>query len=92
LPSFDQGKKLGFLREWRTLCFAQDAQVPCSYRISQEGLPLLLPFVTKQRLEPTLAEFLRIVQERTVPVDRHHTSLLTWHVFSEDVSCFRLSA
>lgn len=36
------------------------------YRISQEGLPLLLPFIGKQRFQPTLEEFVKIITDRNV--------------------------
>ena len=46
------------------LLVMQDASTDCSYRISQEGLPLVLPHVTKQlvRLSPT--DFMRLLTER----------------------------
>lgn len=46
----------------------QDGSVPCAYRIAQEGLPLLLPFITRQRVTLSAADFLRLLTERSVPV------------------------
>jgi hypothetical protein len=44
----------------------QDVGVSCAYRIAQEGLPLLLPHISRQMVRPTAAEFLRLIQERSV--------------------------
>jgi len=44
--------------------------VPCSYRIAQEGLPLLLPFITQQRLTLSTPEFMRLLTERSLPLPR----------------------
>lgn len=38
----------------------------CPYRISQDGLGLLLPHLTRQLLRPTAAEMLRLLKERLV--------------------------
>jgi hypothetical protein len=38
--------------------------VPCSYRIAQEGLPLLLPRISRQRLTLSSADFMRLLTER----------------------------
>ncbi|CAG9464524.1 unnamed protein product [Pedinophyceae sp. YPF-701] len=48
----------------------QEAQTPggCSYRIAQEGLPLLLPHITKQRIFVSAGEFERLLDQRVVPV------------------------
>ena len=40
------------------------------FRIAQEGLPLLLPHVSKQLLRPTAAELLRMLKERSVVMPR----------------------
>jgi multisite-specific tRNA:(cytosine-C5)-methyltransferase len=37
-----------------------------NYRISQEGLPNLLPHMTKQRFQPTVEEFIKVLNERAV--------------------------
>jgi hypothetical protein len=36
------------------------------YRISQEGLPNLLPHMTRQRFQPTVEEFIKVLNERAV--------------------------
>ncbi|KAK9163925.1 hypothetical protein Syun_004827 [Stephania yunnanensis] len=38
----------------------------CGYRISSEGLPLLLPYITKQILYASLADFKHLLQYRTI--------------------------
>lgn len=43
---------------------AQDGLVPCCYRIAQDGLPALLPHVTKQRFTPTVDELMALLQHR----------------------------
>ena len=47
----------------------QEGQM-CHYRIAQEGLPLLLPHITKQRLQFSGAELLRLLRERSVVLPR----------------------
>ena len=44
----------------------KDNLLACCYRISQEGLPLLLPYMTKQKFEPTVEEFIKVLTERAV--------------------------
>ena len=39
-----------------------------SFRICQEGLAPLLPHITKQLLELTLSEFLRLLAYRSLPI------------------------
>ncbi|XP_015695450.1 RNA cytosine-C(5)-methyltransferase NSUN2 isoform X2 [Oryza brachyantha] len=39
---------------------------PCAYRLSYEGLPLLLPYITKRILCASPNDFLRLLQYRTV--------------------------
>ena len=46
----------------------QDGSIPCNYRIAQEGLAALLPLMSAQTFRPTVAEFERIITERSVPV------------------------
>ncbi len=46
----------------------QDNLKTCAYRIAQEGLPLLLPHLRKQRFQPSLDEFMRILAERVIKV------------------------
>ena len=40
----------------------------CRYRIVQDGLPLLLPYVTKQLLQLTVQEFLHLIEGRSLYV------------------------
>lgn len=40
----------------------------CRYRIVQDGLPLLLPYVTQQLLQPTVQEFLHLIEGRSLYV------------------------
>ena len=49
----------------------KDGSNPCIFRISQEGLPFLLPFVTKQRVQLPLQEFLTLLKARAMrlPMD-----------------------
>eukprot|EP00891_Asterochloris_glomerata_P009762 jgi/Astpho2/9762/e_gw1.00149.36.1_t len=42
----------------------QDEQMACRYRLVQDGVPAILPYITKQLLQPTVDEFLALVQER----------------------------
>ncbi|KAG7671388.1 hypothetical protein Ndes2526A_g02089 [Nannochloris sp. 'desiccata'] len=37
-----------------------------NYRISQEGLPNLLPHMTRQRFQPTVEEFIKVLNERAI--------------------------
>ena len=50
----------------RPACAActQDGLVPCLYRFAQDGLPALLPHVTRQRFHPTLDELLAVLKYR----------------------------
>ncbi|RZR99145.1 hypothetical protein BHM03_00028637, partial [Ensete ventricosum] len=43
-----------------------DASSPCSFRLSSEGLPLLLPYISKQILCASLADFQHLLQYRTI--------------------------
>lgn len=45
-----------------------DGRTTCAYRIAQEGLPLLLPHLTRQRISISAAEALRLVIEMSVPL------------------------
>ena len=36
----------------------------CRYRLVQDGVPAILPYITRQLLQPTVDEFLALVQER----------------------------
>jgi len=42
----------------------RDGILSCKYRIVQEGLPLMLPFVSKQVFRPTLNEFVEFLMTR----------------------------
>ena len=46
----------------------QDGEQMCRYRIVQDGLPLLLPHVTKQLLQLTVQEFLHLIEGRSLYV------------------------
>jgi hypothetical protein len=48
----------------------RDGSNPCIYRISQEGLPFLLPYVTKQRLHLPLDLFLALVTQRVLRIPK----------------------
>lgn len=48
----------------------KDGSNPCIYRLSQEGLPFLLPYITKQRLQLPLNEFKLLLKQRAVRVPR----------------------
>ena len=54
----------------------QDEEQACRYRLVQDGLPLLLPYVTKQVLQPTVQEFLNLIEGRSlyVPEEARATS------------------
>lgn len=45
---------------------AQDARTSCLYRIAQEGLPMLLPAMTKQLVFVTAQELLRLLTENSI--------------------------
>ena len=36
----------------------------CRYRLVQDGVPAILPYITRQLLQPTVDEFLALVQDR----------------------------
>lgn len=44
----------------------KDNLLTCFYRIAQEGMPYLMPYVTKQRFQPTVDELLHILKDRVV--------------------------
>ena len=48
----------------------RDGSNPCIYRISQEGLPFLLPHVTKQRLHLPLDLFLSLITKRVLRIPK----------------------
>lgn len=46
----------------------RDGSNPCIYRIAQEGLPFLLPHITKQRLRVPLAVFKTLLSARALRI------------------------
>lgn len=44
----------------------QEGLLSCSYRIAQDGLLTLLPYVMSQRFQPTVEEFISIITDRWV--------------------------
>ncbi|MCL7031795.1 hypothetical protein MKW94_029667, partial [Papaver nudicaule] len=44
----------------------EDSASECMYRISSEGLPLLLPYISKQVLCASLADFKHLLQYRSI--------------------------
>jgi hypothetical protein len=48
----------------------KDGSNPCIYRICQEGLPFLLPHITRQRLRLPLAEFLTLLKARAMRIPK----------------------
>jgi multisite-specific tRNA:(cytosine-C5)-methyltransferase len=51
----------------------------CEYRIAQEGVPVILPYLTKQILYPSLDEFISLLRDRALPVPAEHIISLTDH-------------
>lgn len=45
---------------------SKEGSSPCLFRLSSEGLPLLLPYITKQILCASLADFRHLLQYRTI--------------------------
>ncbi|WOK96254.1 multisite-specific tRNA:(cytosine-C(5))-methyltransferase isoform X1 [Canna indica] len=45
---------------------SNDSSTPCSFRLSSEGLPLLLPYTSKQIICAPLRDFQQLLQQRTV--------------------------
>ncbi|KAK3419010.1 hypothetical protein EUGRSUZ_H04746 [Eucalyptus grandis] len=44
----------------------EGTSAPCLFRISSEGLPLILPYVTKQILEASVADFKHLLQYKSI--------------------------
>ncbi|XWS29562.1 hypothetical protein CRYUN_Cryun24cG0039400 [Craigia yunnanensis] len=44
----------------------EGSSAPCSFRISSEGLPVILPYVTKQILYASSADFKHLLQYKTI--------------------------
>lgn len=53
----------------------QENEFDCRYRLHQDGLPLMLPYITRQLLRLTADEFLQLVTERSlvIPWDARDT-------------------
>ena len=51
----------------------------CEYRIAQEGVPVLLPYLRKQILYPSLDEFISLLRDRALPVPKEHILSVTDH-------------
>lgn len=45
---------------------SKEASSPCLFRLSSEGLPLLLPYINKQILSASMADFRHLLQYRTI--------------------------
>ncbi|XP_031491987.1 uncharacterized protein LOC116258757 isoform X1 [Nymphaea colorata] len=45
---------------------SKDSSTSCAFRISSEGLPLLLPYMTKQRIHASLKDFVHLLKYRTI--------------------------
>ena len=54
----------------------QDGEQMCRYRIVQDGLPLLLPYVTRQLLQPTVQELLHLIEDRSLYVPEEARAVL----------------
>lgn len=48
----------------------KDGSNPCLYRISQDGLPFLLPFITKQRLRISIEEMKTLLSVRAMRIPK----------------------
>jgi multisite-specific tRNA:(cytosine-C5)-methyltransferase len=44
----------------------EGSSAPCSFRISSEGLPLILPYITKQILYASPVDFKHLLQYKTI--------------------------
>lgn len=44
----------------------EGTSAPCSFRISSEGLPLVLPYLTKQILDASVADFKHLLQYKSI--------------------------
>ncbi|CAN6479939.1 unnamed protein product [Victoria cruziana] len=45
---------------------SKDSSTSCAFRISSEGLPLLLPYMSKQRIHASLKDFVHLLKYRTI--------------------------
>lgn len=48
----------------------QQGDISCAYRLSQDGLRTMLPYITKQVIRPTAAEMLRVLKDRYISVNK----------------------
>ncbi|XP_043689984.1 RNA cytosine-C(5)-methyltransferase NSUN2-like [Telopea speciosissima] len=68
--NFQAGQKLKItsigLKTFERQTSREGISTECSFRISSEGLPLLLPYITKQILCASLVDFKNLLQNRTV--------------------------
>lgn len=44
----------------------EGTSAPCLFRISSEGLPLILPYLTKQILDASVADFKHLLQYKSI--------------------------
>ena len=42
----------------------KDSNEACQYRLAQEGLPFILPFLSRQRVQLSKEDFLTLLRER----------------------------
>jgi len=47
---------------------SKELKLRCNYRIAQEGMPCVLPYLSKQVIRASLGTFLRLLKERSLPV------------------------
>ena len=64
INSYDWVKYTFILQERQTM--QEGSSAPCSFRISSEGLPLILPYITKQILHASPADFKHLLQNKEV--------------------------
>lgn len=53
-----------FLQERQTA--REGSSAPCAFRISSEGLPIILPFITKQIVHASPVDFKHLLQDKDV--------------------------
>ena len=53
-------------------CLVQDCRTSCIYRIAQEGLPLLLPWMGKQVVHVRAETLLRQLTESSIALPESH--------------------
>lgn len=49
----------------------KDGRSICAYRVAQEGVPVVLPYMTRQILLPSLEEFLALLTHRSLTLPPH---------------------